>query len=266
MAHLLARALYSLGLSKAESAQDRSPDDQTGLLSNAQRWKKKTRYHCCSSRSCNGHCFSKVAAFLIAVSVVVFGIAFSVAGTFANGVTNGTAALSESKDWGLWTLEDDANSVAQDDDDLLVQGPRETAAAQYADNCYVSTPSTSFGQCTRFRHADIPRTQPERGLRCPFVNQTYCAGNASMTVRFTTDLVDAGYIGVRAKEPPKLNRTTLCVPLNIDADDLVYHYEDLPAHWEYNFGSVNGTLHKADYTFRQQGDPWNWDVRSYTMR
>lgn len=87
-----------------------------------------------------------------------------------------------------------------------------------------------------------------------------------MTVRFTTDLVDASHIGVRGHEPPKLNRTTLCVPLNVDANDLVYHYDDLPAHWEYNFGSVNGTLHQANYTFRQQGDPWDWDIRSYTMR
>ena len=266
MAHLLAWALYSFGLSKAESAQGVDPDDQTGLLSNTKRRKNRARYCCFPSHGCNGHSFSRVAAFLIAVSVVVFGIAFSVAGTFANGVSNGTAALSASTDWGLWTLQDDANSVSQDDDDLLVQGPREMAAAQYADNCYGSKSSTSSGECTRFRHADIPRKHPERGLRCPFLNQTYCAGNASMTVRFTTDLVDASHIGVSAKQPPKLNRTTLCTPLNVEANDLVYHYEDLPAHWEYNFGSVNGTLHQADYTFRQQGDPWDWDIRSYTMR
>lgn len=77
--------------------------------------------------------------------------------------------------------------------------------------------------------------------------------------------MDARFTGVKAADPPKFNRTMMCVPLNID-QGFVKRTSDQAGHWGYNLGPVSSDEYTSNYTFRQYGDPFTFDVRSYTTR
>ena len=203
---------------------------------------------------------AKVSSWLI----IIFGIAWQIAGTFVTILPTGKVALSGSQKCGLWGLRDNALPGAQDEDALL-QGQRETRAGQYARNCYGPQSATSLDQCLTFSEPYIPTLRVERQQQCPFQNETYCTGHGFSAVKFTTGLVDARFTGVNAADPPKFNRTMMCVPLNID-QGFVEKTSDQAGHWGYNLGPVSSDEYTSNYTFRQYGDPFTFDVRSYTVR
>ncbi|SMR61827.1 unnamed protein product [Zymoseptoria tritici ST99CH_1E4] len=190
------------------------------------------------------HFLDKGPKYLSAFAVVV-GIAYTIATTFATNLAAGEAALSSSKICGAFGLRDDANTAAQDADALL-QGEKESKAGQQP---YIKT-------------AHVDQEQ-----RCPFVNETYCAGNGFSAVRFSTGSVDAKDIGINAGHTLSFNRTSICVPLDINAG----FAKDLGGgseigKWGYELGSVGSEQYSpSEYTFQQYGDPFSFDVRSYTM-
>ena len=260
VAHLLGWICYSVELCQ------RSPDHAAGLEppneSTALLGRKRVSACCCSSTYCNGHGYRIAIAKILSLIIVIFGIAHTVAGTFVTTIPTDQAALSGSRKCGVWGLRDEALPTAQDED-ALVQGQKETKAGQYARDCY--SPQSATSQCSIFRKPYIPTSKVESGQQCPFVNETYCIGNGFSAVKFTTGLVDAASIGVNAKKAPHFNRTTMCVPLNI-YQGFVEKTSSEPGNWGYNLGSVSSDEYTSPYTFRQYGDPFTFDVRSYTMR
>lgn len=202
--------------------------------------------------------FAKVVSLLL----VLLGTGYIIAGTLVTEPQDGEAALSAAKVCGAWGLSDDANPIAQDED-ALIQGEMEKRASQYARNCYGSQSATSLTQCLVFRKDRIKSTL-HTGRQCPFKNSTYCWGDGYTAVKFTTGLADSNIVGLNADPAPKINRTTVCVPLDVDAgfvEKLGYLGE-----WGYKLGPVHSDEYSSDYTFRQFGDPFTYDVRSYTMR
>nr|OQO18563.1 hypothetical protein B0A51_14522 [Rachicladosporium sp. CCFEE 5018] len=100
---------------------------------------------------------------------------------------------------------------------------------------------------------------------CPFEEEKYCEGSEHSARIFTTGLVDAKSLGINADRTPMLNRTTMCVPLNIDAGFVQKPPGDSSiGAWEYYLGP-KGDHNETEYTFRLFGDPFDFDVRSYTM-
>jgi hypothetical protein len=235
-----------------------APNENTALLG------RKARSCCCPSNYCNKHCSRNAIAKISSVLIVIFGIAYNVAGTFVTTFPTDEAALSGSKKCGLWGLNDNALPVAQDED-ALIQGQKETRAGQYSRDCYGPQSATSLDRCSIFRKPYVPTFKVETEQQCPFVNETYCTGNGFTAVKFTTDLADATSIGVNAKNAPQFNRTMMCVPLNI-YQGFVEKISSQPGHWGYNLGPVSSDEYTSTYTFRQYGDPFTFDVRSYTMR
>lgn len=78
-------------------------------------------------------------------------------------------------------------------------------------------------------------------------------------------------IGINAAATPKFNRTTMCVPLNIEGGRqgpgiVERTNETLTGWWRYNLGPVDSDAYHSQYTFEQSGGPFYYDVRSYTMR
>ena len=158
--------------------------------------------------------FGDWTAKVTSLLIVVFGIAYIVAGTFVTTIPTDQAALSGSMKCGVWGLVGKAQGEAQNKD-ALIQGQKETRAGQYARDCYGPQPAASLGQCSIFMKPYVPAFREKRKLECPFLDESYCAGDGFTAAKFTTDLADAASIGINAKRPPKFNRTTICVPLNL---------------------------------------------------
>lgn len=198
--------------------------------------------------------------------LILICISLNVAGMFVTKIPAKEAALSGSKRCGYWGLIDDANAAAVDADTLL-QGEKQTIAGQYARDCYGPRSATSTNHCSMFREQAIDITDIEMHQQCPFVNDTYCPGTGFTAVKFTTGLVDAKTIGVNVEKAPKLNRTMMCVPLDIKAgfvEDLNEGNET--GQYGYRLGSVGSVENTSNFTFRTWGDTFEYDVRSYTMR
>ena len=264
MAHLLGWICYSFALWRTTSDQVRSvpsSNERMPLIASStpQRKLKMGCWHC---GSCNQHCSRVMVAKLTSLLIVVFGIAYTVAGSFVTTVPTDKSALSGSSKCGLWGLRDTAPAAVQDKD-ALSRGQKETRSGQYAKACYGAQAATSLDQCLLFEEPFVSTSSVELEQQCPFTNDTFCIGNAA--VKFTTGLVDARVIGIRAQNGPKFRRSMICTPLNI-YQGFVEKTSDQRGHWAYDLGPVNSEEYSSPYTFRQYGDPFDWDVRSYTMR
>lgn len=216
--------------------------------------------NCCSSASLKAH-FPRY----LSIVFVIVGVTWTVLSTLVTKPTAGEAVLSGVKRCGVWGLADDANGVLQDADALL-QGDKEATAGQYARKCYGSQATTGINQCLLFTEPFI-ESSIETDQPCPFVNRTYCTGNGFEAVKFSTGLVDAKHIGLNIAKGPRFNRTTVCVPLNLDAGFALTPDDDPSAdRWDYDLGPVDSDKRKSPYTFQQYVNPFRSDVRSYTMR
>ena len=204
--------------------------------------------------------FFKSLSWLIVFSSVLW----AVAGAFVPTVPTEKAARSGSDKCGLWGLKDDARPAAQDAD-ALIQGDKETRAGLYARDCYGTRSTTSLDQCLLFRDSSVPTAQMQTGQQCPFVNDTYCPGTGFTAVKFTTGLVDSTAIGINADNAPRFNRTMICSPIDI-FPGLAEKTSQKAGWWGFNLGPVSSEEYSSKYTFQQYGDPFDFDVRSYTMR
>lgn len=214
--------------------------------------------------SCGGVRAQRMVSWLVSGALTVLIIAHNIAGAFVATIPTDRAVLSGSTHCGLWGLKDDANPGAQDLDTLIL-GEKERRAGQYARSCYSPRFSASVDQCMLFKQSHIPTLRLELGQPCPFVNETYCPGAGLDAVKITTGLVDAKRIGINTPHAPKFNRTTVCVPINMNPG-FAKNTSSRPGHWAHDFGPVESEEHSSDYTFFQFGDPFRFDVRSYTMR
>lgn len=264
ISHLLGWICYCVGqgFSRPSPGRSREDPERAALLGG-----QKSRSCLCPPIdliSCDRYSVRNWTAKVTSLLIVVFGIAYIVAGTFVTTIPTDQAALSGSMKCGVWGLVGKAQGEAQNKD-ALIQGQKETRAGQYARDCYGPQPAASLGQCSIFMKPYVPAFREERKLECPFIDESYCAGDRFTAAKFTTDLADAASIGINAKRPPKFNRTTICVPLNL-RQGFVERTSSRIGHWAYNLGPVHSELFSSNYTFRQFGDPFDTDVRSYTMR
>lgn len=200
---------------------------------------------------------------VLAKLLSLIGIAYVILSTFITSLPSEKLARSGSSECGLWGLRDDANDAAQDAD-ALVQGQKETRAGLYARNCYGRQSSPDLDQCALFAESKI-EFDMHTDQECPFVNSTYCASTGFTAVRFSTGNIDATEVGLNAQRAPKLRRTSICVPLNLDGG-FVNRLSHIAGHWGYDLGPVESKEYWSDYTFVQSGDPFYYDVRAYTMR
>lgn len=241
------------GSGHAEEAQ--TSDEESSLLERASNTSGRSKCHSCDIN------YAKYVSIL----PLLFGTGYIIAGSFVTKYPDGEAALSNSRTCGAWGLVNGANPTAQNED-ALYQGELETRVGQYARDCYGQQSPASLTQCLLFKQQKIASTR-HTGEQCPFENNTYCWGDGYAAAKFTTDLVDSKHIGINANNAPKFNRTTICVPLDLDAGFV----EDLgegvrKGEWGYRLGPVSSDEYTSEYTFRQYGDPFTYDVRSYTMR
>lgn len=264
LTHLLAWIHYGYQRLRKRPLQgsNQAHDDRTPLLPRATpASSRKTRpspLNCCSNLRSRD-----VVAKVLSGLVLLASIAYAVAGSFVTSVPSEKAALSGSGTCGLWSLRDDANGVAQDADAML-QGEKETRSGLYARDCYGAQTSTGLDECMLFRQRKID-SSVERGQECPFANNTYCASTGFTAVRFSTDQANARNIGVKVRDPPRFNRTSICVPLDLNAG-FVRRLSRSNGHWGYDLGPVYSDEYSSNYTFTQYGDPFEYDVRAYTMR
>ncbi|KJX92373.1 hypothetical protein TI39_contig5861g00001 [Zymoseptoria brevis] len=111
------------------------------------------------------------------------------------------------------------------------------------------------------------RLTSTRNNDVPLSTEHTAQGTASRLCEFSTGSVDAKDSGVNAGRPLSLNRTSTCVPLDINAG----FAKNLGGgseigKWGYELGSVGGEQYSlSEYTFHDHGDPFSYDVRSYTM-
>ena len=269
--HLLAWICY--GLERSESKPDQVgaseavQEDTSPLLHHSIQ---KDRRRCLPSLGLRTCCSSLTVARISSWIIISISIAWSVAGAFVTTLSADEAALSGSKTCGLWGLTDVANGAAQDVD-ALIQGEKETRAGQYSRDCYGPKSTISLDQCLLFRNSIVPTSRIDMGQQCPFANESYCTGTGATAVRFTTGLVDAAVIGINAKTAPKFNRTTMCVPLNIEEPPRGPGFvketrKSLLGWWAHDLGPVESEQYSSKYTFEQFGDPFDYRVTSYTMR
>ncbi|OQN98702.1 hypothetical protein B0A48_15368 [Cryoendolithus antarcticus] len=203
-------------------------------------------------------------ALIWLVSVLVLGGTWALATDRASRNTAGEIALSNALTCGYWGLRTDANDNVLNED-ALEQGSKEARARQYARDCYGSRTADGPNQCRVFKEPHIGTLEILVNQPCPFVEGKYCEGSERTARIFTTGLVDAKLLGINADRTPMLNRTTMCVPLNINAGFVQKPSNDSSiGAWEYYLGP-KGDHNETEYTFRQFGDPFDFDVRSYTM-
>lgn len=259
--HLIAGAFYlRKRTQQPQSSIDELPNEDNRSLSDSST---RTRT-CCSWR--NAICSKETVAKWTSAILLIFGTCYIISGAFLTKFPAGEAALSGSNTCGVWGLRDNAKPSAQDAD-ASVQGQRESRASQYARDCYGPRSTISINQCLAFKERRIPQTNIQTGQQCPFINETYCPGTGYTAVKFETEYVDATVIGVNTNPPPKFKRTAMCVPLDLKAG----FAEDLgegrrKGEWGYRLGHKSSDEYKSNYTFEQFGDPFSYDVRSYTMR
>ncbi|KIW65559.1 hypothetical protein, variant [Phialophora macrospora] len=193
-------------------------------------------------------------------------IGWAVVSSFTTQIPASSLGLVSSTQCGSWSLRRGVDESALADDALL-QSAKERRAGEYEHACYGAQSATSSEECSFFRTQAIPSTVTRTD--CPFKNQSLCAGRGlQIATRFTTGRVDASVLGLNVANPPKFNRTTICVPLNMDqgfvkeiAPDK-YHSD---YRYEYHFGSRNDGRHTWNYTFRTAGDPFNYRVAAYSV-
>ena len=206
-------------------------------------------------------------SMVLSLALIAIFTAYSVAGSFSTTIPVEASGLSASKHCGSWSLRTDAGKEAEDDDDLL-QAQKETRAAQYGRDCYGHRSVISPDRCSFFDSQSVPYNV-QIGQECPFQDKRFCAGGGYTAARFTTGLVDAGVLGINTDKPPKFNRTTICVPLNLDQGFIKEippdpHHHDYQ--YEYHLGPVSDSDYHSNYTFRMFGDPFKWDLPAYSVR
>ena len=197
---------------------------------------------------------------------VAFG-SWVIAASFSATTRADSSGLSASKYCGSWSLKRNPGKQAMDNDDLL-QAQKERRAGQYGRNCYGQRWVTSPDQCKLFDSQTIGY-DVSFDWECPFQNKNFCHGGKFSAVRFSTGLKDASVLGINTAKPPKFNRTTVCVPLDLDQGFVREIPPDVHHHdyrYEYDLGPLNGSEHSSNYTYRTLGNPFKWDVPAYSMR
>lgn len=212
--------------------------------------------------SCWNICTKKTVAWILSFTVLIVGIGLNVSGVFLTAWSPAKSALSSSSICGVWMLSDtDANKTL--DEYESEQGQKESRAGEYARDCYGSQSSTSLNRCSIFATPEIPTLKVTKEVECPFERKDYCAGDEYPAVKFDTGFVDAKLLGINVRSAPKFQRKTICVPLDVGSGFVEDVGEgDEKDHWGYSLG---GTDDNETYTFKQYGDPFNFDVRSYTL-
>ena len=203
----------------------------------------------------------------LSLIVIVVSIGWAVASSFATDIPADSQGLPSSEHCGSWSLKSGTGETAEADD-ALTRAEKEKRAGEYGRACYGYRSLTSPDKCSFFGTQSV--AYDVSSVDCPFRDKSFCAGDGiNIARRFTTGLVDASLIGINVARPPKYNRTTICVPLNIDQgfveeippDEFHYDYR-----YEYHLGSTNSSGYISNYTFRTEGDPFNYRVPSYSMR
>ena len=199
---------------------------------------------------------SPIIPWTVSLIAIIASIGWAVASSFAAQLPADSLGLLDSKFCGSWNLMPDLGESVKADD-ALHRSQKERRAGEYARACYDSRSAASPDQCTFFGTQSIDYKTSKVG--CPFKDKTICAGgNAPIARRFTTDLVDARHIGINAANPPKFNRTSICVPLNLNHGYVMeippdkYHYD---YRYEYHLGARNSSNFYSNYTFQTAGDP-----------
>jgi hypothetical protein len=202
----------------------------------------------------------------IAGIVTLAGIAYAIAGDLVTSIPTDSSALSNADICGQWDLPANASPAAEDAEQLF-QAQKEIKSAAYAGRCYVDDHSSDSASCNAFAYNRVAAIKSEGNQACPFVDHSYCdqTGDGFNAETFTTDAVKAQRIGIKTREDITFNRTTTCVPLNI-YQGFVKKLSDSAGHWGYELGPVASDEYSSNFTFSQYGDPFEWDVRSYTMR
>lgn len=200
------------------------------------------------------------------ISLIVF-TGWAVFNSVATDNPEGFLALASSKHCGSWALRRGVDERALADD-ALVQAAKERRAGEYEHACYGNQKATSSDECSFFAAQTIPSTVTH--VDCPFRNQSLCAGGGlQLATRFTTGRLDASLLGLNVARPPKFNRTTICVPLNLDQGFVTEiepdkHHRDY--RYEYHLGPRHAGSSTSNYTFRTAGDPFNYRVSAYSVR
>lgn len=210
---------------------------------------------------------SPVIPSTLALIAIIASVGWAVASSFAAQLPADTLGLLDSNFCGSWSLMPDLGESVRADD-ALRRSEKERRAGEYARACYGSRSVASPDQCTFFSTQSIDYKTSKVG--CPFKDKSVCAGgNAPIARRFTTDLVDARQIGINTANATKFNRTSICVPLNLDQGYVMeippdkYHYD---YRYEYHLGARNGSNFYSNYTFRTSGDPFNTELPAYSVK
>jgi hypothetical protein len=155
-----------------------------------------------------------------------------------------------------------------DTDDLL-QAQKETRSGQYARDCYGQRSVTNPDHCNFFNSQAILYDDILLEQECPFEYFSLCAGGGYTAVRFSTGLVEASKIGINSPNPPKFNRTTICVPLNMEQGfikEIPPDKQHRDYQYEYDLGPVGNSEYQSNHTFHMFGDPFEWAVPAYSVR
>lgn len=198
---------------------------------------------------------------LFLIYVICF-IGWAIAASYSTAIPATKSGLSGSHPCGVWTLKPDVTDRERDVDDLD-QTQKEIRAGQYARDCYGDQSIVRPGRCNFFENQTISYTTDVK-QPCPFKDPSFCNG-AYTAVRFSTGLIDAEVLGINSPRVPKFNRTTICVPLNMKRGFIKRVPPDNQFRFDYFLGSTNGSRGTTDYTFRQFGDPFKWDVPAYSV-
>lgn len=208
-----------------------------------------------------------IIPWAVSLIAIIASVGWAVASSFATQLPADTLGLLDSKFCGSWSLMPGLGEPVKADD-ALYRSEKERRAGEYARACYGSRSAASPDQCTFFGTQSINYKTTKVG--CPFRDKTICAGgNAPIARRFTTDLVDARQIGINAPNAPKFNRTSICVPLNLDHGYVMeippdkYHYD---YRHEYHLGARNSSHFYSNYTYRTSGDPFNTGLPAYSVK
>lgn len=198
---------------------------------------------------------------ILTIYAVVF-IGWAVVAFYSTAVPPIKSGLSKSRPCGVWSLRPKVSGEEQDKDDL-VQTQKEIRAGQYARDCYGDQSIVRPGRCNFFENQTISY-QTFLNQPCPFKDSSYCNG-AYTAVRFSTGPTSARVLGMNSPNLPTFTRTTTCVPLNMRRGFVKQVPPDDQFRFDYFLGQTNGSRGMHEYTFRQFGDPFKWDVPAYSL-
>jgi hypothetical protein len=183
----------------------------------------------------------------------------------------GRAALLKSDHCGLWQMNRTRQTGGAATADRIRRRKKESMAGEYACDCYddVCSPHAdrSNSACNFFYRPSLPFR--EDLVDCPFPDVNVCAPDHS-AIKFYTDYINTGDIGVNAKNSFRFRRTATCAALNIDPPYVETKDVGGQTEYYYNYGTQvntdNGDAIIHNWTFSTIDHPINWLVPFYDVK